>query len=204
MPTSPAQWDAKHRIEAEGLVQEASTLLRELLPLLPLGPALDLACGTGRNALFLARKRPVTAVDRSEAALDALAKRAALAGIAVSRGSGIDRARSGVRIVVADLERSQLPTEAFNAIICTDYLQRSLFPKMVAALAPNGMLMFETFTRAQLEFAEGPRDPLYLLDPGELRTAFPQLKTVFYRELNAGRGIASLLARKSPRGVAGI
>jgi tellurite methyltransferase len=204
MPTSPAQWDEKHRVEAEGPIEEPSTILRELLPLLPRGPALDLACGTGRNALFLAHRRPVTAVDRSEAALDALAKRAAHVGIAATRGFGIEPARSGVHLVAADLENSRLPSAAFSVILCTRFLERSLFPKIAAALAANGMLMFETFTRAQLGFTGGPRDPRYLLEPGELRVAFPQLETVFYRELNAGQGIASLLARKAPGSIAGL
>jgi len=54
----------------------------------------------------------------------------------------------------------------------------------------------ETFTSAQLEFAGGPRNPAYLLETGELRDAFPGLRVLFYRELRAGQGIASLIARK--------
>jgi hypothetical protein len=67
---------------------------------------------------------------------------------------------------------------------------------MARALRPDGVLMFETYTRAQLEFAGGPRNPAYLLETGELREAFPELRVVFYRELRAGQGIASLLAQK--------
>jgi hypothetical protein len=56
--------------------------------------------------------------------------------------------------------------------------------------------VFETFTRAQLSYSGGPHNPAYLLESGELRTAFPGLHTLFYRELNAGQGIASLVAQK--------
>ena len=68
---------------------------------------------------------------------------------------------------------------------------------MERALAPGGMLLFETFTRAQLEFEGGPKNPEFLLECGELRVAFPGLRLLFYRELRAGKGIASLLARKA-------
>jgi hypothetical protein len=60
------------------------------------------------------------------------------------------------------------------------------------------MLLFETYTKAQLDFSGGPRDPAHLLNPGELRRAFPELEVVFYRELRAEQGIASLAAR-NPR-----
>jgi hypothetical protein len=70
---------------------------------------------------------------------------------------------------------------------------------MERALAPGGMLLFETYTRAQLEFSGGPRNPDHLLELGELRTAFPSLRLLFYRELRAGKGIASLIAQKPSR-----
>jgi tellurite methyltransferase len=81
-------------------------------------------------------------------------------------------------------------------ILCVQYLQRSLFPQMVRALRPEGILLMETFTQAQLEFSGGPRNPAYLLETGELREAFPDLCVLFYRELRAGVGIASLVAKK--------
>ena len=114
-----------------------------------------------------------------------------------------------------------MPVKAFALILCVHYLQRSLFPQIERALAPGGMLLFETYTCDQLEFdggsapsieefkiagdalkraptrsAGGPRNPEYLLSPGELRDAFPSLRLVFYRELRAGTGIASLIAQK--------
>jgi SAM-dependent methyltransferase len=104
--------------------------------------------------------------------------------------------RGGIELVQADLESGTLPLQAFDLILCIQYLQRSLFPQMTHALRAGGVLLFETFTRAQLEFNDGPRNPTYLLESGELREAFPELRVLFYRELRAGQGIASLLAQK--------
>src|SRR5258707_8930766 len=76
MPASLSEWDAKHQAAAEEPPPEPASFVRELLPLLPLGPALDLACGTGRHTLLLAsRHQPVTAVDGSAVALDGLERR---------------------------------------------------------------------------------------------------------------------------------
>jgi tellurite methyltransferase len=80
------------------------------------------------------------------------------------------------------------------------YLQRSLFPRMVRALRPDGVLLMETFTQAQIEFSGGPQNPAYLFETGELREAFPEMCVLFYRELRAGIGIASLVAKKPAKG----
>jgi tellurite methyltransferase len=199
MPRTAAEWDERHRREAAWPPEEPSTILGELLPLLPAGPALDLASGSGRNALFLAERQPVTAVDRSPAALDILERRALAAGRAVTRGTVPEAAAQGIHVVRCDLEQTRLPREAFQLIVCIRYLQRSLFRQIGRALVPGGTLLFETYTKAQLAFPQGPKDPDYLLEGGELRGAFPELRTLFYRELNAGQGIASLLARKPDR-----
>ena len=195
MPTTISEWDEKHRQQGDGN-EQPSTILGELLPLLPTGAALDLACGTGRNALLLAARQAVTAVDSSTVALDVAERHAQRASVPVSRGARIEAAKKGLHLVRADLESCEIPSGDFLVIVCIKYLQRSLFRAIAKALAPGGMLLFETYTKAQLAFATGPRNPQYLLDPGELRTAFPELQTVFYRELRAGSGIASLLAKK--------
>jgi tellurite methyltransferase len=200
MPASLAEWDEKHRASADKPRAEPASFVTELLPLLPRGPVLDLACGTGRHALLLAaRGRHVTAIDGSAAALDILEQRARAARLPVRRVAkivGTAENRAGIDLVQADLEDATLPRESFGAVLCVHYLQRSLFPQMEAGLVRGGVLLFETFTRAQLEFDGGPKNPEYLLDCGELRTAFPSLRLLFYRELRAGKGIASLLARK--------
>jgi tellurite methyltransferase len=164
--------------------------------LLPLGPALDLACGTGRHTLLLAsRRQAVTAVDSSDVALGILGQRAQALHCEISRVKIFAR-RQGIQLWLADLEEIDLPAQAFSLVICVNYLQRSLFRQMERALIPGGVLLVETYTVAQLDFAGGPRNPNYLLARGELRTAFPGLRSLFYRELRAGKGIASLIARK--------
>jgi tellurite methyltransferase len=200
MPANAAEWDERHREAAQNVPAEPASIVSEWLPLLLDGPALDLACGTGRHTLLLAERRHwVTAVDWSGTALDILENRAWKAKLHVSRNDAADLAESenrGIRLIHANLEEIKLPESAFSLILCLQYLQRSLFSEMAHALRPGGMLLFETFTQAQLSHSGGPRNPAYLLEPGELRTAFPELDVLFYRELNAGQGIASLVAQK--------
>src|SRR3984893_5918437 len=206
MAASASEWNARYRAQAQAEEPQAEPagFVRELLPLLPLGPALDLACGTGRHTLLLASRRQAgTAVDSSEVALGILEERARALHYEVSRVKVLARRlaqtakrQQGIQLWQADLERLGFAPQRFSLVICVNYLQRSLFAQMERTLLPGGMLLVETFTLAQLDFAGGPRNPNYLLERGELRTAFPGLRTLFYRELRAGKGIASLIARK--------
>jgi len=201
MSSSQSDWDEKYRLTAAAQPAEPASIVRELLPLLPRGPALDVACGTGRHALLLgARGQHVTAVDWSGAGLEVLEAHARAEEIPIRRISSaeqiVKRHHGGIDLVQADLEQLQLPENTFELILCVQYLQRSLFPELERALRPGGFLLFETFTKAQLAFDGGPRNPEHLLNSGELRTAFSELRVIFHRELRAGQGIASLLARK--------
>ena len=205
MPSSQADWDEKYRRAAAAQPAEPASIVRELLPLLPRGPALDVACGAGRHSLLLAaRRQHVTAVDWSGAGMDVLEARARAEGIPIrriGRTEGIAKhVHRGIDLAQADLEQLELPESTFELILCVQYLQRSLFPQLQRALRPGGVLLFETFTQAQLEFNGGPRNPEYLLKTGELRNAFPGLRVLFYRELRAGQGIASLMAQKAKKG----
>src|SRR5260370_30411488 len=93
MPSSQSDWDAKHRLAAEAPLAEPANIVRELLPLLPAGPALDIACGTGRHALFLAaRGQRVTAVDFSSVALNILEVRARGMHVPVRRSENFHEA----------------------------------------------------------------------------------------------------------------
>jgi rhodanese-related sulfurtransferase len=161
--------------------------LEQVLPRLARGPALDLAAGAGREAVFLALHGfPVEAVDDDPVIL---ARAAALAE------------RSGVRIAttVRDLERRDvsLPAGRYALIVVFRFLHRPLFPHIERALAPGGRLVYETFRRGQARFGR-PTHPRFLLDDGELASAFPSLVVESYEEPSPAGGpiTARLLARR--------
>jgi SAM-dependent methyltransferase len=119
------------------------------------GRVLDLACGTGRHARWLAgRGHVVVAVDRDAQAL------ATLADV------------PGIEARQLDLEAGDWPLvgEFFDAIVVANYLHRPLFPRLVAALAPDGVLLYETFALGN-EALGRPANPDFLLRPGELLRA---------------------------------
>jgi SAM-dependent methyltransferase len=121
--------------------------------LVPAGARLlDLACGSGRHARFFAeRGAAVLAVDRDPAVL------ATMQGIA------------GIEVRRMDLEAALWPLagERFDAIVVTNYLHRPALARLVAALAPDGALLYETFARGNEAFGR-PSNPDFLLEPGEL------------------------------------
>jgi SAM-dependent methyltransferase len=150
------------------------------------GRALDVACGTGRHALWLAERGLHTyAVDRDADAVRTLNDEA------VRRGLPLD-AR------VLDLERAsvELDPPDYDLIVVVHYLHRPLFPVLLGALRPGGVLAYETFTRAQA--ARGrPTNPAFLLEPGELLRLVEPLEIVASREGDyEGRMVASVIASR--------
>lgn len=117
------------------------------------GPVLDLACGGGRHGrLFLERGHPVTFVDRD------------VSGVRDLVG------RQGAEIVEADLEAGgpwPLGGRRFAGVIVANYLWRPILPAIVAAVAPGGILIYETFAEGNEAFGR-PRNPEFLLRTGEL------------------------------------
>jgi tellurite methyltransferase len=151
--------------------------------------ALDLACGDGRNAAYLAsRGFTVDAVDISDVAIDALRAAASRHGLAVN----------ALRL---DLELDPLPGTDYDVIVQINYLQRSLFGALGQALSPGGVLIVETVTRIHAEELGNAFDPRFLLAPGELRTAFRDLDMLRYEEgmverSGRPRAVAGLVAQK--------
>jgi SAM-dependent methyltransferase len=133
--------------------------------LVPAGaPVLDVACGRGRHLRFLAsRGHPVTGVDRDA---DALADVAGLG-----------------EAVQADIENGPWPFtgRAFGGVIVTNYLWRALLPAITAAVAPGGVLVYETFAQGN-ETVGKPSRPDFLLAPGELLAACAGLRIVAYED----------------------
>lgn len=133
------------------------------------GEVLDLACGGGRHTrLLLDRGHRVVAVDRD------LSRVADLAD------------RDAVELVEADLEDGRarpLAGRRFSGVVVTNYLHRPLLPALVAAVAPGGALIYETFARGQERLGR-PRNPEFLLRPGELLEAVRgELRVVAYEDL---------------------
>ena len=132
---------------------EPAAWVRRFAALIPSGGrVLDLACGHGRHARFLAAAgHAVEAVDRDAAALAGLAEVA------------------GVVTRCADLEDGPWPYygHAFDGVVVTNYLHRPLLPNLMNALAEGGVLIYETFMVGNERFGR-PSDPAYLLRPGEL------------------------------------
>ncbi len=122
----------------------------------PGGAVLDIACGAGRHTrLFHARGHPVTGLDRD-----------------TSRLTGVEDSAQ-VEVVEADLESGAWPVagRAFAAVVVVNYLYRPLFPRLIEALGPGGVLIYETFAAGNEAYGK-PRNPDHLLRPGELLDGF--------------------------------
>lgn len=165
-----------------------SSWLLSNLDLIPrAGRALDVACGRGRHALFLAeRGLAVRAVDRDPAAIVALREAAAARGLAVTAE-------------VIDLEQGSgdLGREDCDLIVVVHYLHRPLFPALVRAVAPGGLIVYETFTVEQARRGK-PTNPDFLLQHGELRRRLAPLTILRERDgVFEGRDLAAVVARKA-------
>jgi tellurite methyltransferase len=108
-----------------------------------------------------------------------------------------------VEAIVADLGDYRLPQDRYDLILNFHYLQRSLAGPIVRALKRGGVLVFETFTIDQIQYSYGPKDPSFLLSPGELQKMFAGLETLLYYEgiIEGDRGpraVAQLIGRRRP------
>lgn len=169
-------------------MQSPSSWLTENADLLPpAGRALDLACGRGRHALWLAGRGYVTtALDRDADNVAFVAEEARRRGL-------------GVHVEVTDLESGpvSLGDAVYDVIVVVHYLHRPLFPALIAALRPGGVLVYETFTRAQAARGK-PTNPAFLLESGELARLVAPLEILRQREGDyEERWVASVVARAS-------
>jgi SAM-dependent methyltransferase len=129
----------------------------------PGGRVLDVACGHGRHLRYLGSLGfEVVGVDRDEAAL-----------------AGID----GAEIRVADIEAGPWPFSPgeFDGVVVTNYLHRPLFPHLVGALRPGGVLIYETFALGNERYGR-PSNPDFLLRPGELLKSVEPLSVVAFEQ----------------------
>lgn len=132
----------------------------------PGGAVLDVACGTGRHARFMAQLGfEVDAVDRDTALFADVPPNVAL--------------------LEADLEAGPWPYDdrRFDAIVVANYLHRPLLPRLVDSLERGGLLVYETFAAGNERFGK-PSNPAFLLQPGELLEAVRgKLRVIAYEDL---------------------
>jgi len=155
----------------------------------PSRPALDLACGTGRSGLILAAKNiPVVFADKLATALESINQTLS------------DNKLPGHTWQI-DLEQPDInPFDArvFSAVVCFRYLHRPLFPYLMGAVEPGGLVIYETFTTHNSQFGR-PNNPDFLLKPGELGELFQNWQSLHYYEgtqHDPDRAIAQIVARK--------
>jgi SAM-dependent methyltransferase len=158
-----------------------SAWVARFAPLVPkTAPVLDLACGSGRHLRhFAGRGHAVTGVD-----ID-------LQGVGDLAGT------AGIEIVAADIEAGPWPFAGrrFAGIVVTNYLHRPLLPVLADALAPGGVLIYETFAQGHQRFGR-PSTPAHLLRAGELLQAVAgRLQVVAYEHGEVASPRAAVVQR---------
>ncbi len=146
------RWDEKY--QNNPMPNEPIKLVSDYASLATGRQALDIACGMGRHSKYLASKGfTVDALDISSVAIEKLQN------------------IPNINAIEVDFDTYILPKEKYDLIVCTYFLERRLFPQMIDALKPNGIILLETFLHdAQNERI--PSNPAFLLSEGELEATF--------------------------------
>ncbi len=191
MPLSiQTQWDQRYIDQDCSEASPASVLCNHHYLLPASGTALDLACGLGGNAIFLAQQGlTVTALDVSVVAVTKLKQFAKQEGLSI-------------KPAVRDIEADGLGTSCYDTIVVSFFLCRPLMPKIIDALKPGGVLFYQTWTQQKVQ-PGGPNNSDFLLAPQELRQFADDLDLHVYQEaglvgdLDSGlRNQATLVAGK--------
>jgi 2-polyprenyl-3-methyl-5-hydroxy-6-metoxy-1,4-benzoquinol methylase len=161
-------WNQRYANAAQGT---AAWVLHEHAHLLPAqGLALDFACGLGANALFLAEcGLSVSAWDRSSVAIQRVQAAASERGLSIA---------ASVRDVVLEPPAAA----SFDVIVVAHFLDRALFPALLTALRPGGLLFYQTFTAERIAGLATPSNPDFVLAPNELLHLCAPLRILAYRE----------------------
>ncbi len=180
------KWDSRYGSRPIYDVPGPRAWLVDHSDMLTSGRALDIACGTGRNSLFVAQQGyTVDAIDISAEALSRLRKKASMLDVPVNP-------------ILADLDTFPLPKSRYDLVMVFYFLSRPLFPAIVDALKPGGVLIYETFNVHFLD-VKPDIDRVYLLEPGELCRSFSELEILDYREGASGwDSVSSMVAKKPP------
>jgi tellurite methyltransferase len=182
------KWNRRWTERAEESAEPDEWLVR-IEPLISVpGKALDIACGAGRNALYLAERGwTVTGVDIAEQGLALLEGEAARRGLPLTTRT-------------IDLEAEPfLPSGPFELVLLFFYLQRSLFPAILSSVRPGGLAVVRTFSAAG-EFPGAPGNSDFVLRPGELIEIFAGWDILRHEEgvepARRGGGLAGIVARR--------
>jgi SAM-dependent methyltransferase len=163
------RWDERYATGGYRARTWVTPFLEHWAPSFAIGRALVVACGPGRNALHLAEHGfDVVGVDISEVAIDR------------ARADAIERGLEA-EFRVTDLDDFAPERESFDLITVIRYRNPGLWPRLVAALAPDGWILVEHHMKTTADVA-GPSSPDFRLDPGELLRAFDGLRVVHYSE----------------------
>jgi len=164
-----------------------SRFVAQQLHRLPKGRALDVACGSGRHALLLgANGYEVDAIDRDYENLARLSAAAAQRHLAHLTVTQVDLERT------TD-ERPEFPANTYDVILVSFYLHRPLFPWLIDALKPHGVLLYETFTIENYVRRRHPRRWEFCLAQNELLRLTSSLRVLSYdeEEHEGGHGMGS-------------
>ncbi len=188
LPCLNTRWDERYPTENPDLWKRPSRFLEESIPQIPVGRTLDVACGPGRNAVFLARRGfIVDGVDNSRVGLTMARRFMAETG-------------ASVNLIFADLNHYVIKPGIYDLIINLFYLNRDIIPDLIGGLKGGGYLVFESFTIDTLRFMSG-KDPRHYLNPNELLELARGMRVLSFFEgtiIEAGmaRATARLIARK--------
>lgn len=163
------KWDEIYTRQETSSLSAAPVLSEHTFLLPETGVALDLACGLGANALLLAEcGLEVQAWDISAVAVAKLQQLASEKGLEIT-------ARQ------VDIQKTSLPENSFDVIVITRFLDRTICHEIIAALKPDGLLFYQTYTRQKITDSP-PHNPDFLLAENELLLLFSPLKVIFYQE----------------------
>jgi SAM-dependent methyltransferase len=182
-------WEKRYADEGCEPRETPSAILIEWVDDRPPGSALELACGTGRNSLYLAEKGyDVTAIDISPRAI-AMAER-------IAREKGVK-----INWIVADLDHYAIQGQYGLIVISFFYVNKSMAHSVIAALNRGGLLLYENHLLPP-STADEAHEHRFHFKSGELRQLFEELKVIRYEERRVdGEGgrpsyLASLIAQK--------
>lgn len=178
---------------ASPLMQDSDELLDTLRDSMEVPKALDVGCGSGREAIWLAtRGWEVFALDRDARGLERLANLAQRQGCPERCRTLCCTLESTGDLLAAIDRESQ---DSFQLVMVNRHLHRATLKEMVQLLAPGGLLLFHTF----MEGCSHPKDPEHLLRPGELRATFAELEVLRDEEMPGedGRVMSFFVGRKT-------